>query len=147
MKSELDGSGEQPVHRKIILDVQPVQRKRRRRRGGKRNNPNRKRITQDQVTVSYKESPMPTETSVDNQVPQQERYNEPIPIEMAPLIYAALEYGRRTHALGMMKAIGTLKDANRKLALADVDGGLSSIRSEVQAAIDEISHVFKVAYE
>lgn len=128
----------------VVLDVkQPGQpaaatgHKRRRNRGKKRNN--------NHTVAGFTE---PALSDEECELQQQ------VPLEMGPLVQAAIDYGRRTHAMGALSAANVLARIASKLRITLGDISEPVLRSELLTVIGEaettsraIFNKFSSAYE
>lgn len=61
-----------------------------------------------------------------------------VPMELRPLITAAMDYGKKTHALGMLKAAQALASiANRLRTLNELQSIPSAYKADIQRILDD----------
>lgn len=106
-----------------VLDVsEPPRGSSRRRRG--RQNARVARPSQEQVTVPH------------------------YPLEMQPVLRVAMEYGRRTHALGALRGASALRDlADRIRALGPATPALEQIMLDAERNANELHQLLGQVYE
>lgn len=116
--------------RRTVYDVQkPEQsRARKRRRGhGKKPGFNPTKFTQPVLSV--------------------ENNQQQLPLEMAPLIQAAIDYGRKTHALGALKTAQALANIVAKLKQTGLEHPMIlDVIIEAELESKKIFGLFNVAY-
>ena len=111
--------------RRVVYNIEQ-QRSRKKRRGhGKKQGPPPAKFTQ------------PVLSEEDDQ--------QRLPLEMAPLIQAAIEYGRKTHALGALKTAQALANIVAKLKKIE-HPSVSAVASEAEMESRKIFALFNIAY-
>jgi hypothetical protein len=94
------------------------------------------------------------ETKQENIVNEVEHDQPTIPLELAPLIKTAIDYGRKTHALGALKsakALAMLASKLKSLRGLDLSNArnsqlLQSMISEAEVESNNIINIFDIAY-
>ena len=115
--------------RRVVYDVErpvPARQRKKRRGHGKKPGPPPAKFTQPVL-------------SEDDQ--------QRLPLEMAPLIQAAIEYGRKTHALGALKTAQALANIVAKLKRSNISHQtVIDVIKEAEFESQKIFALFNIAY-
>lgn len=74
--------------------------------------------------------------------------DQQVPLELAPLIRVAMDYGRKTHALGTIQAAKTLgRIADKLKLLSSLHPSLAELCSEAETESQKLLGSFAAVYE
>ena len=133
--NNLDGTA---VSRRVVLDAEALGYTKPVNAGGGANGKRLRRKRRRRSTGSEK---------VENKQRDIDNIN-PISMELQPLIKAAVAYGRKTHALGAMKAASALSSiVNRLKALEDGAPEISEIVKDAEIEASTIRTMLCESYE
>lgn len=124
------------IQRKVIIDVQHDNERQLKHRNGHNN----KRRYKKRYFTSHEQTNKNVSIEIQPEV-------EPIPLELKPVITAAIEYGKKTHALGVLKAANTLKDIALKLSfLQEHSPEIVNIISVAEKESQKLFELFSTTY-
>lgn len=132
--------------RRVVYDVRPQPQaqpnNKRRRRGKKKQH--------EQVLIErISDEPVPLELAplIEAAIDYGRKHPKGDEMQLAPVVRAAIEYGRKTHALGAMKAAKALANLAMKLKKSDAAPQLFDLIVETQLESEKIVAMFVTAYE
>ncbi len=136
----MNNRNETTVSRRVVLDAESLGYSKPASAGG-RNNSKRPRRKQRRKTTDHKQTE-------DRQLPDNNPDHTPIPIELQPVIKAAVSYGRKTHALGAMKAASALLTIVERLKAFEFSTpGISDIVNDAETEASSIQTMLSESYE